>query len=174
MSRRVQAYHEADLPAVLDRAWAAGVSRIIITATNAAEAHQALALARTDGESSLSRRLAYLQRCARSSPSRVPTKAKPSRTGGAAERLFCTVGVHPTRCGEFDDHPGGPDAYMAELTRIVEDGQTDGKASQASSGMCYARLAGSLDLSGHTRLERTAERVSSYAGGRNWRVRPRL
>ena len=45
-----------------------------------------------------------------------------------AERLFCTVGVHPTRCGEFDEHPGGPDAYMAELVRIMEDGQGDGKA----------------------------------------------
>ena len=47
--RSGQAYHEADLPAVLERAWAAGVDRIIITATNAAEAKEALALARTDG-----------------------------------------------------------------------------------------------------------------------------
>ena len=46
----------------------------------------------------------------------------------AAERLFCTVGVHPTRCDEFDQHPEGPDGYMAQLTRIMEDGQSDGKA----------------------------------------------
>ena len=46
-----QAYHDADLTAVLDRAWTAGVTRIIITATNAAEARRALAMARTDGGS---------------------------------------------------------------------------------------------------------------------------
>ena len=34
---------------MLERAWSAGVDRIIITATNAAEAREALALARTDG-----------------------------------------------------------------------------------------------------------------------------
>ena len=50
-TRPAQGYHDADLPAVLARAWAAGVTRIIITATNAAEAKQALALARTDGGS---------------------------------------------------------------------------------------------------------------------------
>jgi len=49
-----------------------------------------------------------------------------------AERLFCTVGVHPTRCGELDEHPGGPDAYMAELMRIMEDGQSDGKACRST------------------------------------------
>lgn len=43
-------YHEADLAAVLERAWAAGVQRIIITATNLEEAKAALALARTDGK----------------------------------------------------------------------------------------------------------------------------
>ena len=49
-----------------------------------------------------------------------------------AERLFCTVGVHPTRCVELDEHPGGPDAYMAELMRIMEDGQSDGKARRST------------------------------------------
>ena len=43
-------YHEADLPAVLERSWAAGLQRIIITATNLEESKAALALARTHGE----------------------------------------------------------------------------------------------------------------------------
>lgn len=33
-------------------------------------------------------------------------------------RLFCTVGVHPTRCGEFDAHPQGPEAYLDELRQV--------------------------------------------------------
>lgn len=44
-----------------------------------------------------------------------------------AERLFCTVGVHPTRCGEFDSHPGGPDAYLQELSEVLQQGQAQGK-----------------------------------------------
>lgn len=43
-------YHEPDLNIVLDRAWAAGVDKIIITAGNLQEAKAALALARTDGK----------------------------------------------------------------------------------------------------------------------------
>ena len=42
-------YHEPDLDAVLDRAWAAGVTRIIITAGNLADAQHALRLAQTNG-----------------------------------------------------------------------------------------------------------------------------
>ena len=42
--------HAPDLPAVLQRAWDAGVSKIIITAGNLEEARAALALARTHGE----------------------------------------------------------------------------------------------------------------------------
>jgi TatD DNase family protein len=75
-------YHEADLDAVLKRAWAAGVEKIIITAGTLSESRQALKLARTD------------------------------------ERLFCTVGVHPTRCGEFAAFSEGPDAYMAALSAV--------------------------------------------------------
>mmetsp|Transcript_53739 Transcript_53739/g.78489 ORF Transcript_53739/g.78489 Transcript_53739/m.78489 type:complete len:104 (-) Transcript_53739:399-710(-) len=58
--------HEADLGAVLDRAWSNGVEKIIITAGTLGEARAALRLARTD------------------------------------PRLYCTVGVHPTRCREFE------------------------------------------------------------------------
>jgi TatD DNase family protein len=75
-------YHEADLDAVLQRAWAVGVEKIIITAGTLSESRQALELARTD------------------------------------ERLFCTVGVHPTRCGEFEAFAEGPEAYMAELSSV--------------------------------------------------------
>jgi TatD DNase family protein len=42
--------HDPDLPAVLDRAWAAGVHKIVITAGSVDEARDALELAKTDGE----------------------------------------------------------------------------------------------------------------------------
>jgi TatD DNase family protein len=74
--------HEPDLDAVLSRAWATGVEKIIITAGTLEESRKALQLARSD------------------------------------ERLFCTVGVHPTRCGEFESFPEGPEAYMAALSAV--------------------------------------------------------
>ena len=41
-------YHDPDLPAVLERAWAAGVQRIIVTGGSLEGSRAALALARTD------------------------------------------------------------------------------------------------------------------------------
>jgi hypothetical protein len=42
--------------------------------------------------------------------------------------LYSTVGVHPTRCGEFDNNELGldADAYYAELERVCLDGKKDG------------------------------------------------
>ncbi len=122
---------------MLERAWAAGIDRIIITATNAAEAAETLALARTDGlypalVEDLCRLLCK-DTCFRAEFGRGPHSWLDYRHPGGlfcrvADRLFCTVGVHPTRCDEFELHPAGPDGYMAQLTRILEDGQSDGKA----------------------------------------------
>lgn len=74
--------HEPDLDAVLARAWAAGVEKIIITAGTLSDARTALDLARTD------------------------------------PRLFCTVGVHPTRCNEFESAPEGGEAYLLALKQV--------------------------------------------------------
>lgn len=38
----------------------------------------------------------------------------------SADRLYCTVGCHPTRCGEFDAHPGGPEAYLQVRRKQLE------------------------------------------------------
>ena len=46
-----------------------------------------------------------------------------------AARLYSTVGVHPTRCGEIAAHPRGPDAYLTALQDVIIDGLRDGKAS---------------------------------------------
>jgi len=35
--------------------------------------------------------------------------------------LYATVGCHPTRSREFDEHPGGPDAYLLALDELISD-----------------------------------------------------
>lgn len=99
-----KAYHEADLPRVFDRAWAAGVEKIIVTAGSLPEAESALALAHTD------------------------------------ERLFCTIGVHPTRCKEIEESPQGPEAYWDALRVLLKNNAGKGKiVAIGECGLDYDR-----------------------------------
>uniref|UniRef100_A0A0E0EEJ3 TatD related DNase n=1 Tax=Oryza meridionalis TaxID=40149 RepID=A0A0E0EEJ3_9ORYZ len=82
--------HAADIPAVLARAWASGVDRIIVTGGSLKESREALEIAETDG------------------------------------RLFCTVGVHPTRCGEFEES-GDPEGHFQALLALAKEGIAKGK-----------------------------------------------
>lgn len=43
--------------------------------------------------------------------------------------LYSTVGVHPTRCDEFfgGDSGGDPEAHVAALAAVLEEGKTLGK-----------------------------------------------
>lgn len=36
------------------------------------------------------------------------------------DELTCTVGCHPTRSGEFDQHPDGKEGYLAALAAVLE------------------------------------------------------
>jgi TatD DNase family protein len=57
------------------------------------------------------------------------------------ENLFTTLGVHPTRCSEFESYPEGPDAYMAALKEVLLDGTRDGKiVAIGECGLDYDRL----------------------------------
>jgi len=57
------------------------------------------------------------------------------------DRLFSTVGVHPTRCAEFESYPEGSDAYMSALTEVIVDGSKDGKVvAVGECGLDYDRL----------------------------------
>jgi TatD DNase family protein len=57
-----------------------------------------------------------------------------------ADRLYCTVGVHPTRCTEFEQHPGGGAQYMAELRAVIAQGRECGKVvALGELGLDYDR-----------------------------------
>ncbi|KAL6647844.1 hypothetical protein ACP70R_015281 [Stipagrostis hirtigluma subsp. patula] len=96
--------HAADIPAVLARAWATGVDRIIVTGGSLKESREALEIAETDG------------------------------------RLFCTVGVHPTRCGEFEES-GDPEGHFQALLALAKEGIEKGKVvAVGECGLDYDRL----------------------------------
>ncbi|XP_010907352.1 uncharacterized protein [Elaeis guineensis] len=96
--------HVADIPAVLARAWRAGVDRIIVTGGSLEESKEALAIAETDG------------------------------------RLFCTVGVHPTRCKEFEES-GDPEKHFQALVSLAKEGIQKGKVvAVGECGLDYDRL----------------------------------
>lgn len=106
-------YHAADLAGVLERAWASGVGRIVVTGGCLEDARAALRLTEAD------------------------------------ERLTCTVGVHPTRCGEFEAAGGEGEgegeaaaaAHLEALHALIEDGRARGKVvAVGECGLDYARL----------------------------------
>ncbi|KAI7871443.1 hypothetical protein BDF14DRAFT_1045686 [Spinellus fusiger] len=64
------------------------------------------------------------------------TKKTPTESG---PMLYSTVGCHPTRCKEFNNHAKGPEAYYAALLAIV----TENKKNVVAIGECgldYDRL----------------------------------
>lgn len=55
-----------------------------------------------------------------------------------ADRMYCTVGVHPTRCGSFLEH--GIEEHLKDLMEVIEDGLSDGKVVAIGElGLDYAR-----------------------------------
>lgn len=55
-------------------------------------------------------------------------------------RLFCTIGVHPTRCKEFDES-GDPEKHFQELLFLAKKGAEKGKVvAIGECGLDYDRL----------------------------------
>ncbi|KAF9244544.1 hypothetical protein BU15DRAFT_85921 [Melanogaster broomeanus] len=49
--------------------------------------------------------------------------------------LYATVGCHPTRSKEFDEYPGGPEAYLLALDKLIG-GNLNGKGRVVAIGEC--------------------------------------
>lgn len=67
----------------------------------------------------------------------------PSASSPPLPALYSTVGVHPTRCGEFETNDEGIDAdsYFAQLVQTCEDGMQDDKVvAIGECGLDYDRL----------------------------------
>lgn len=70
--------------------------------------------------------------------------------------LYATVGCHPTRSGQFDEFKGGPDAYLEELDKLIQE-NLKGKGRVVAIGECglgasYPPLSSSIDRSHPYRL----------------------
>ncbi|EEH53723.1 uncharacterized protein MICPUCDRAFT_10952, partial [Micromonas pusilla CCMP1545] len=127
-------YHDADLPAVLRRAWNVGVEKIVVTAGTLEDATTALDLAEAhDGESS--------DEGAASSASASASSARLNQ-GRRRRRLYTTVGVHPTRCGAFEAS-GDAEAHLASLAAIASANSRERGGRVVAIGECgldYDRL----------------------------------
>lgn len=99
--------HPADLPLVMCRARAAGVVAAIVTAGSLSESREAVELCQ--------RRFA---------------------AGEQWPDLFCTVGVHPTRCDEFGEGPSALETHAEALLAIGREGAA--AASASGSPLCVA------------------------------------
>ncbi|KAK9125822.1 hypothetical protein Scep_014668 [Stephania cephalantha] len=135
--------HIADVSAVLSRAWNAGVERII--------------------DQSPQSRISQIREGSGQSQADPPDPSPRGRaqaggranlvTGGSLEeskealaiaetdgRLFCTVGVHPTRCKEFEDS-GDPEKHFQDLISLARKGVEKGKVvAIGECGLDYDRL----------------------------------
>ena len=83
---------------------------MIITGGSLSESEEALKLAEEHGGSS-----------------RLVPRSSTKSLYLALDNLYATVGVHPTRCSEFESHPAGPQAYLASLLDLARRGKKTGK-----------------------------------------------
>lgn len=97
--------HPSDLDVVLERSWITGLDKIIITVGTIADANDANAIAQKDGKRN--EICIYLPMISSSR----------SHSIDFSDRLFFTMGCHPTRCNEFAD---APDQYFTKLCETIE------------------------------------------------------
>lgn len=77
------------------------------------------------------------------SKSALALARKPTSANASLPALYSTVGVHPTRCCEFENNDQGlsADAYFANLVALCKDGMRDGRVvAIGECGLDYDRL----------------------------------
>jgi TatD DNase family protein len=108
--------HEPDFDQVVERAAEVGMRHMILTAGTLDDSRDALAKIRQLRETT------------------------GSKAAAPSCQLYCTVGVHPTRCGEFEGADDG-EARVQALIDLAKDGMADGVVvSVGEMGLDYDRL----------------------------------
>ncbi|KAI5474188.1 TatD DNase family protein [Pseudohyphozyma bogoriensis] len=68
----------------------------------------------------------------------VPNALKAIKLAEGTEGLYATAGVHPCQAGAFDKYEGGPEKYLEELAKVIEEnrGGKHGEGKVVAVGEC--------------------------------------
>ena len=126
--------HPEDAEDVLERAKRVGVREILVTAGTLEEAKAAASKCRMWNEKSF--------RKSSNSISNDHREGEEDENGseGVFPKMYSTVGVHPTRCDEFEEkYDGSPERYLEALKTVVRENADVVKAI-GECGLDYDRL----------------------------------
>ena len=127
--------HPEDAEDVLERAKRVGVREILVTAGTLEEAKAAASKCRMWNEKSFRKSSNSI-----SSDDREEGEEDEDGSEGVFPKMYSTVGVHPTRCDEFEEkYDGSPERYLEALKTVVRENADVVKAI-GECGLDYDRL----------------------------------
>lgn len=127
--------HPEDSEDVLERAKRVGVREILVTAGTLEEAKAAASKCRMWNEKSFRKSSNSI-----SNDDREGADDDEDGSEGVFPKMYSTVGVHPTRCDEFEEkYDGSPERYLQALKTVVRENADVVKAI-GECGLDYDRL----------------------------------
>ena len=127
--------HPEDSEDVLERAKRVGVREILVTAGTLEEAKAAASKCRMWNEKSFRKSSNSI-----SNDDREEGEEDEDGSEGVFPKMYSTVGVHPTRCDEFEEkYDGSPERYLEALKTVVRENADVVKAI-GECGLDYDRL----------------------------------
>ena len=127
--------HPEDSEDVLERAKRVGVREILVTAGTLEEAKAAASKCRMWNEKSFRKSSNSI-----SNDDREGADDDEDGSEGVFPKMYSTVGVHPTRCDEFEEkYDGSPERYLEALKTVVRENADVVKAI-GECGLDYDRL----------------------------------